>query len=90
MVWFSEANHFHFLLSHLPFKPTFSFISQCFCLLVPMLRKPASIVTDKTKRKVKDANEKDEDENDSPLKTQPMQKRHFASLFFLQPLFCDV
>ena len=46
-------------------------------------------MTDETKRKLKDANGKDEDENDSPLKTQPMQKRHFARLSFLQPLFCD-
>ena len=46
-------------------------------------------MTDETKRKLKDANGKDEDENDSPLKTQPMQKRHFVRLSFLQPLFCD-
>ena len=58
MVWFQRRITFIFSFSICTLKSTFSFISRCFCLLAPMLRKPAYKVTDETKRKLKDANGK--------------------------------
>ena len=43
LQWFGFQRRITFIFSFsiCTFKPTFSFINQCFCLLAPMLRKPA-------------------------------------------------
>ena len=60
LQWFGFQRRITFIFSFsiCTLKSTFSFISRCFCLLAPMLRKPAYKVTDETKRKLKDANGK--------------------------------